>query len=118
MTNPKQDSNQSPNLSIKLLSMVFSLGVAFGSGSSYGYYKYRDAYPYRTPAQQSIGRAEYERLRSGMSISEVETILGPGVETESSSTKATYAWQNSNKSEIVVVFKNAHLYNKKQSGLK
>lgn len=118
MTNPRYDGNQSSNLPIKLLSMAFSIGIAFGSGGGYGFYKYMAANPNMLSAQQNISRVEYERLRLGLSVFEVETILGPGVEIQSSSTSATYAWQNSDKSEIVAVFENGQLYSKRQSGLK
>jgi len=68
--------------------------------------------------QQAFTRAEYERLKTGMSLYEVESILGRGIEKSSSATMSVYIWQNLDESEIMIELENGKLFSKQQSGLK
>ncbi|MBN3871641.1 MAG: hypothetical protein HWQ23_15570 [Nostoc sp. JL33] len=65
-----------------------------------------------------FGRAEYEQLRIGMSLTDVRSILNPGVEVSSSATMATFLWKNPDGSEITATFEHDKLKSKAQSGLK
>ncbi|MBH8565906.1 hypothetical protein I8748_27695 [Nostoc sp. CENA67] len=67
---------------------------------------------------ESVSRTEYERLRLGMSLGEVEAILGRGVETEQSATNTNFIWRNQDGSEITANFQNGKLTRKTQSKLK
>ena len=66
---------------------------------------------------RSFSRAEYERLKPGMSIAEVESILGAGTETEQYMERKTFVWKNPNSSTIRVIFEDGKLLHKQQAGL-
>jgi hypothetical protein len=78
---------------------------------------------------QSIGstppvvtRSEYERIRDGMSYTEVRAIIGnDGVELSRSDvagfSTVMYSWTNSNGSNMNAMFQNNALINKAQFGL-
>ncbi len=70
-------------------------------------------------AQQNLDftRAEYERLKLGMSLAVVEAILDRGIEIEQSAKETTFFWKNPDKSSITVIFENGKLKRKKQEGL-
>ncbi len=69
--------------------------------------------------RQRVNRAEYHRLKIGMSLIEVQSILGRGIEVSSSSESATFKWQNKDLDEsfIQALFKNSLLVSKEQSNL-
>ncbi len=62
-------------------------------------------------------RAEYERLKLGMSIVQVESILDRGTEIKQSTKTVTFVWKNPNGSKIIVIFENNKLIEKRQEGL-
>ncbi|MEO0968376.1 MAG: hypothetical protein AAFX80_08555 [Cyanobacteria bacterium J06639_18] len=62
-------------------------------------------------------RAEYERMKLGMSVVQVESILGAGTETEQYIERKTFVWKNPNSSTITVIFEDGKLLHKRQSGL-
>lgn len=66
---------------------------------------------------QSFTRAEYERLKIGMSLNDVETILGKGIEVNQSIRTRTFTWKNSNNFKIIAIFENNKLINKEQDKL-
>lgn len=115
----KEPSPSSGFSTIRLLAMIFSVGVALGSGIGYGFIKFTSA-PDHPPVQteQSFNRVGYERLVLGMSVTDVEAILGQGAETYRSSVKVILVWANDNGSKITVTFENNKLVTKEQFGLK
>lgn len=120
MNQPNVPSNP---LVHRVLIVVFSIGVALGTGITHGITRALHQAPDQPKSssvvqQQSIGMAEYERLKLGMTLVEVESILDRGVEIESSTNSATYVWKNPDQSSITVVFKNGHLERKTQTDLK
>ncbi|WP_375494651.1 hypothetical protein [uncultured Nostoc sp.] len=65
-----------------------------------------------------FGRAEYEQLSIGMSLTDVRSILNRGVEVNRSETTAAFVWENPDGSKINVTFEYDKLKSKAQSGLK
>jgi hypothetical protein len=106
----------------RVLIIAFSIGVTFGAGVGHGIVKVLDqssSQPQPTPAMQQrlFGMAEYERLKPGMTLVEVESILDRGIELESSVDSSTYIWRNPDRSSITVIFKNGRLERKTQTDL-
>lgn len=106
----------------RLLMLVFSIGVIFGSGIGYGFNQAVSTANQRESTvqvdRQNIGLAEYERIEPGMSLSEVQVILSRGTEINRSTTIATFVWTNPDGSGITAVFEGGKLKSKEQSGLK
>ncbi|MBW4565788.1 MAG: hypothetical protein KME32_32830 [Mojavia pulchra JT2-VF2] len=93
-----------------------------GSGLAYGFVQTAfNSQQHEQSAQPELGRfgrAEYEQLKPGMSLTEVRSILYRGVEVSRSATTATFVWSNSDGSKITATFVNDKLKSKEQSGLK
>lgn len=73
-----------------------------------------------TPSQlppQHNSRVDYERLKLEMTLVEVESILGRGVEIEREQDTATFVWKNCDGSLITVVFQDEKLKRKHQLNL-
>gem|GEM_PF-2392633 len=70
------------------------------------------------PFQQSVSRADYELLKTGMTITAAQASLGRAIESSRDQTSVTYKWTNGNGSGITAVFKGDCLISKQQSGLK
>ncbi|WP_460206022.1 hypothetical protein [Scytonema sp. NUACC21] len=122
MTNNKPNP---ANPSIRLLALVFTIGTVFGSGLAHGYYKTTSGLNQRTLPDQTeiqqfshVSRADYERLKLGMSLAAVEAILNRGTEIKRSATTATFVWENADGSRIVANFQDDKLVSKEQSTLK
>jgi hypothetical protein len=76
-----------------------------------------------------VSRSEYEQISYGMSYSQVASIIGyEGIQTSGgtmdgipgvmpSLTTEMYMWQNSDGSNLIVMFQNDALVNKTQTGL-
>jgi hypothetical protein len=63
--------------------------------------------------------AKYERAKLGMSLGEIEAFLGPGEEKNRSTSKITFAWENSDGSKIIGTFDpQSKLISKSQEGLR
>lgn len=107
---------------VRLLSLIFSIGVTLGSGLGYGLSQALDTVCQQQPHTQlqsrHFGQAEYVRLAPGMSPSEVESILDRGTEISRSATIATFVWQNPDGSQIKATFESGKLKSKEQSNLK
>ena len=124
-TNPTQANNK-PNYTlnpppVRLLGVIFSVGVALSSGLGYGFRQLADSKQYEQSAQTELyrfSRVEYEQLKTGMSLTEVRSILYRGVEVSRSATLATFVWKNPDGSKITVTFEHDKLKSKEQSGLK
>jgi hypothetical protein len=105
-----------------LLALLFSLGVALGSGVKQGFYQPAfDSKEQNQSAQAELrrfGRAEYEQIKPGMSLTEVRSILYRGIEVSRSATTATFVWENPDGSKITATFESDRLKSKEQSGLK
>jgi hypothetical protein len=111
------------NPTIRRLAIIFfSLGVALGSGIKYSFHQAASNSKEQKQSTQAelgrFGRAEYEQLKPGMSLTEVRSILYRGIEISSSETTAKFIWQNPDGSEIKATFENDRLKSKEQSGLK
>lgn len=119
-------SNNKPNYMfnpppIRLLGVIFWVGVALSSGLGYGFRQSADSKQHEQSAQTELyrfSRVEYEQLKTGMSLTEVRSILNRGVEVSRSATMATFLWKNPDGSKITVIFENDLLKSKAQSGLK
>lgn len=118
-TNPTQSNN---TLFRSLVKIVISVGIMFGSGLAYGFLKTAfnpQQVEESTQAELGrFGRAEYQELRTGMSLTDVRSILHRGIEVSRSATIATFVWKNPDGSKITVTFENDKLKSKEQSGLK
>ena len=77
-----------------------------------------DTAPHSKIYTQHNGRADYARLKLGMDLVEVESILGRGNEIEQSETTSTFIWENVDNSSITVVFGDEKLKSKSQVELK
>jgi hypothetical protein len=119
-TNPIQSNNNT--LFRSMMNIALSLGVMLGSGFVYGfvqtafYSKQHEQSPQTEPRR--FGRAEYEQLRTGMSLTDVRSILSRGIEVKRSETTATFVWENPDGSQITATFEHDKLKSKEQSGLK
>ena len=102
-----------------LLKLIFGLGVSIGvfyTGVQYALNA--SNFKVNRPAMP-FNLAEFERLKIGMSLIQIEAILGRGVKTKQSQTSVTYRWENSNGSRIIGEFDNRdQLINFRQEGLK
>jgi hypothetical protein len=93
-----------------LLAVIFSIGIAFGSGLKYGF----DTFT----SHQKVSILEYERLELGMSMTDAEAILDGGIEIRKTPTITIFTWVNSDGSKIIATFENGKLEDKQQFGLK
>jgi hypothetical protein len=73
--------------------------------------------PSSTTGRQQFGLNEYTMLKTGMSLTEVRSILGKGTELESTANSVAYKWKNDDNSSIYCYFKEGKLERKKQSRL-
>ena len=75
--------------------------------------------PLTLSRHQRVNRAEYHRLKLGMTLIEAQSILGRGIEVSSSSESATFRWRNPDLDDsfIEAVFTNTLLVSKAQSNL-
>ena len=78
----------------------------------------KDIYTQSQVQQQYNTRADYERLKIGVTQVEVESILGRGIEIKRSHFVNTLIWQNSDKSSIKAIFDSGKLQSKHQENLK
>ena len=126
-TNPTQSNNILARLLAKVdIKLIIRPGIAVGVGLTIlGYLPNLQAAFHPQQLEQSaqvqlrpFGRAEYEQLRIGMSLTDVRSILGRGSEVSSSATIASFTWKNPDASEITVIFERGKLKSKAQSGLK
>jgi len=104
------------------MKIVFSVGIMLGSGFVYGLVQSTfNSKPLEQSTQSELrrfGRAEYEQLRTGMSLTDVRSILYRGIEVSGSATIATFVWENPDGSKIIATFEHDKLKSKEQSGLK
>ncbi|MDZ8259876.1 hypothetical protein [Nostoc sp. ChiQUE01b] len=124
----KNNPTQSNNILARLLAkadikIVIPTGVivVILSYLSYGFQAAFHPQQLEPSAQVQLrlfGRAEYEQLRVGMSLTDVRSILSRGVEVSRSATMATFVWENPDGSKITVTFESDKLKSKEQSGLK
>jgi hypothetical protein len=68
-------------------------------------------------AAKQFGLNEYTILQPGMTLTEVRSILGKGIELKSTANSATYEWKNADGSRIHCSFKQGKLELKEQSKL-
>jgi hypothetical protein len=117
---PPNGDPKPPNVSVRLLAIVFSIGATFGSGVGYGFSKTiaTGTQPETTSQTKPITLAKYERLGTGISVTDAAAILGSGVEINRSETTATFVWENPDASKITAIFENGKLKRKEQSKLK
>lgn len=105
-----------------LPALLVWLVVALSSGVKHGFYQpASDSKEQNKSAQVELcrfGRAEYEQLKPGMSLTEVRSILYRGIEISRSVTTATFVWENPDGSKITATFESDRLKSKEQSGLK
>ncbi len=105
-----------------LMKIALLLGVMLGSGFVHGLvhpasYSKQDEQSAQAELSR-FGRAEYEQLKPGMSLTEVRSILYRGIEVSRSATTATFVWENPDGSKITATFEHDLLKSKQQSGLK
>lgn len=103
-----------------ILTVIVSLGAAFGSGFGYGFSKtISSTNPHRESShrQFQFRQADYERLKIGMTLTDVQALLGQGTEIKQSVKVTILEWKNSDKSKIAAVFENGKLTSKEQFGL-
>jgi hypothetical protein len=97
-------------LRVLFVSTVVAIGAGLGPGVQKTIYDFKP--------NEYIGLAEYYRLKSGMTLTDVQSILGRGNEIESTNAIATYFWGQPDNSGITVVFEKGKLMQKRQSNLK
>ena len=97
--------------------LLIAITIAFGCGVGYGLSNSLIGETSPISIKRSFNLAEYERLRVGMALFEVESILGRGVEIEKSIKSKTFIWENLDKSQIIVVFEDNKLMKKQQRAL-
>lgn len=102
--------------------LLIAITIAFGCGVGYGLSNgfSADLGILRTSAiskNRTFSRAEYERLKVGMELFEVEAILGRGNEIEQSMMHRRFIWENFDKSKIIIIFEDNKLIKKQQIAL-
>lgn len=117
------NSQQPVNRRVRsLMKIALSLGIMLGSGLGYGFLQTAfNSQQHEQSTQTELGRfgrAEYEQLKPGMSLTEVRSILYRGVEVSRSATTATFVWENHDGSKIAATFEHDLLKRKEQFGLK
>ncbi|MEH2167444.1 MAG: hypothetical protein V7K41_12370 [Nostoc sp.] len=120
-TNPTQSNNTFARLVAKVNVKIVIPAAAILGFLSYGFQTAFHSQQLEPPPQVQLrlfGRAEYEQLRIGMSLTDVRSILSRGVEVSRSATIATFLWENPDGSKIIVTFEHDKLKSKEQSGLK
>lgn len=101
-----------------LVTIISSLLIALGYGFGQAVVESNQKKPSTQIEAQSFGYAEYLRLKRGMSIADVEAILGRGIVTSRSGATKIFLWENADGSGITAVFKSNKLEDFKQSKLK
>ena len=120
-TNPAQSNNTLTRL---LVSVKLNIIIPAGVMLSFLVYSFQAAFHPQQLEQSAqvqlrpFGRAEYEQLKIGMSLTDVRSILYQGTEVNSSATIATFVWENPDSSKITIIFEHDKLKDKSQSGLK
>lgn len=113
------NNNDDPSPFKHLLMLVFAMGVAFGYGLEIGINKAISVIEQKETHSQTelqhISRIDYEQLKLGMSLTDVQAILGQGIEINRSETTATFLWKTTSGFQISVIFKNGKLISKAQS---
>lgn len=106
-----------PNL--PYLRLLVTITIVFGFGIGYGL-----SHNSATTKQSLVivenrhfTRAEYERLRLGISIVEAEAILDRGTEIQRSTKTRVFVWKNPDGSKINATFMDSKLIHKEQTGL-
>lgn len=113
-------NSQLPNPYVRLLVIVFSFGVALGSGLGYGFSKAvsntgQQELSAQTKLYNNVSPVKYERLQIGMSLTDAQAILGSeGTEIDKTATTTNFVWKNSNGYKITANFENNKLKSKKQ----
>lgn len=110
-------NSQLPNPQTRLLAIVFYFGVALGSGLGYGFNQAMSNTEQQQPTQTKLhdGPTNYERLKVGMSLTDVRAIMSSnGTETDRTATTANVVWESKGY-QITASFKNDQLESKKQS---
>lgn len=117
-TNPTPPNNTNTFIH-SLMKIALSFGVVIGSGIAYGFAQtvFSPNQHEQLAQSQPISLGEYQQLIIGMTITDVRSILGRGIEVSRSERVATYVWKNSDNSQIIGTFENDKLKNKEQSGL-
>lgn len=100
----------------KVLIGIFSIGIALGAGIKYGFFA-PFAYTQQISASHVYSLIEYERIRPGMSLTEVRAIIGNGTEISRSASVVEVAWVNPDGTKIIGIFNDNVLAQKKQFGL-
>lgn len=121
-----ENNGTTPNSYIRRLTAIFFAGLSSGvfiAGVWRGFNETASScnIPRDLPALNqtySFSRAEYERLKVGMPLEAVESILGQGIETSQTSTTATFLWKKADGSKITITFEGGKLKSKSQSELK
>lgn len=94
-----------------VLSIVLSIGVALGTGLSYGY-RLTMSTPQSLPM---LSDGTYSRIHLGMSPTEARSILGPGTEVGRTETEVVILWRSLDGYTVTATFKESQLVEKEQS---
>lgn len=108
-------SNNSNKHSVRLpesiVQMIGVFGIALGTGIGVGFYQ-------SMTASQPVGaitEAQYERIKPGMTLTDVRAITGDGVEVRRSESDAIFEWSSIDGRTITGTFKGDKLIEKSQS---
>jgi hypothetical protein len=104
-----------------LLALILSVSAAFGIGVGTGVVQ---ALQRSTPSlivkcvqPQTYTIGQYNRLKIGMTQTEVEYILQTGIEESRSDGEAKFKWENPDGSSIQAIFQKDRLKHKAQPGM-
>lgn len=106
------------NLYLRLVKYFFSLGVALGIGLIYVLTTVPLHNDNHKPALQCSTEALvlYQKLKTEMTLTDVQSFLGPGSEVESTRDTVTFVWHKNSNLSIIVTFQDGKLIRKQKKG--
>ncbi|MEM9991852.1 MAG: hypothetical protein AAF738_08815 [Bacteroidota bacterium] len=103
-----------PPIDRRVIVWVFCIGTAFGTGIGYGFQKTIAA----TQPDISAIASQYHLIESGMTLTEVRSILGAGIEVQQSEFNTIMEWHDAQGYTLTATFEKNLLVEKQQSSIK
>ena len=116
---PSKEPSLGSLISKTMQKHLSKLGATLGAAISVGLVAGLSQLPLSPNSSSTqVGRVDYERIQPGMTQTQVEATLPPGIEVSRSKESTQLVWENPDGSKIEAEFQNGILTSKAQSGLK